>query len=216
MDDMTIPDSRTGQPDAPRDPAGSEQNFQHLKEEVTEAIGGARHQADEQFGQYRDTAADQIEALARGAQSVVSEIRTNDTFGMSDYLADMADSMSSLAGKLRSKSAEELLHDGADLARDNPGLFIVGSIAVGFGLSRFLKAGTATMPTTTDREFAAQSSAATFTGDGSQGLYETSMPPGGELSPGLASSITPSSPSAPDHRGDTSSMPGSSPFSGER
>ena len=208
---MTIPDSRTGQPDAPRDPAGSEQNFQHLTEEVTEAIGGARHQADEQFGQYRDTAADQIEALARGAQSVVSEIRTNDTFGMSDYLANMADSMSSLAGKLRSKSAEELLHDGADLARDNPGLFIVGSIAVGFGLSRFLKAGTATLPTTT-----AQSSTPTFSGDGSQGLYETSMPHGGDLSPGLATGITPSSPSAPDHRGDGSSMPGSSPFSGER
>ncbi|EJM62005.1 hypothetical protein PMI30_04935 [Pseudomonas sp. GM50] len=213
---MTIPDSRTGQPDAPRDPAGSEQNFQHLKEEVTEAIGGARHQADEQFGQYRDTAADQIEALARGAQSVVSEIRTNDTFGMSDYLADMADSMSSLAGKLRSKSAEELLHDGADLARDNPGLFIVGSIAVGFGLSRFLKAGTAILPTTTDREFAAQSSTPTFSGDGSQGLYETSMPSGGDLSPGLATGITPSTPSAPDHRGDSSSMPGSSPFTGER
>lgn len=207
---MTIPDSRTGQPDAPRDPAGSEQNFQHLKEEVTEAIGGVRHQADEQFGQYRDTAADQIEALAKGAQSVVSEIRANDTFGMSDYLADMAESMSSLAGKLRSKSAEELLHDGADLARDNPGLFIVGSIAVGFGLSRFLKAGTATEPTTSDREFAAQSSTPSFSGDGSQGLDETSMPPG------LATGITPSSPNAPDHRGDSSSMPGSSPFAGER
>ena len=76
---MTIPDSRTGQPDAPRDSAGSEQNFQHLKEEVTEAIAGARHQADEQFGQYRDTAADQIEALARGAQSAISEIKKNDT-----------------------------------------------------------------------------------------------------------------------------------------
>jgi hypothetical protein len=208
---MTTPDNRTGQPDAPRESAGSEQDFQHLKEEVTDAIGGARHQADEQFGQYRDTAADQIEALARGAQSVVSEIRTNDTFGMSDYLADMADSMSSLAGKLRSKSAEELLHDGADLARDNPGLFIVGSIAVGFGLSRFLKAGTAPMPTTTDREFAAQSSSTTFSGDGSQGPYETSMTPADEVSPGLATGITPSSPYAPDHRGD-----GSTHFTGER
>ncbi|MBB3241982.1 hypothetical protein FHW68_003519 [Pseudomonas sp. Tn43] len=212
---MTIPDSRTGQPDGPRDSAGSEQNFQHIKEEVTEAIGGARHQADEQFGQYRDTAADQIEALARGAQSVVSEIRTNDTFGMSDYLANMADSMSSLAGKLRSKSAEELLHDGADLARDNPGLFIVGSIAVGFGLSRFLKAGTAASPTT-DHEFTDQSSTSSFSGDGSQEFYETSMPSAGDLSPGLATGITPSSPNAPDHRGDTSSMPGSSPFTGER
>ena len=137
---MNTSDSRAGtQSGAPDD--GKPQDFQHLKDDVTEALGGARQQADAQFGQYRDTAADQIEALAQGAKSFVSELEDKDTLGMSDYLTDMAESMTGLAGNLRGKSAEQLLHDAADLARSNPGLFIAGSIALGFGLSRFLKAG---------------------------------------------------------------------------
>lgn len=66
---MNTSDSTMGsQPDKP-DSGGPEQNFEHLKEHVTEALGGARQQADAQFGQYRDTAADQIEALVKGAKS---------------------------------------------------------------------------------------------------------------------------------------------------
>lgn len=144
---MNTSDTTTGNQ---HNPARPEHDFQHLKEDVTEALGGARQQADAQFGQYRDTAADQIEALAKGAKSVVSELESKDTLGMSDYLADMADSMSGLAGNLRGKSAEQLLHDGAELARNNPALFIAGSIALGFGLSRFLKAGSAPATTVTD------------------------------------------------------------------
>ena len=102
---MNTSDSRAGtQSGAPDD--GKPQDFQHLKDDVTEAIGGARQQADAQFGQYRDTAADQIEALAQGAKSFVSELEDKDTLGMSDYLSDMAESMTGLAGNLRGKSAE--------------------------------------------------------------------------------------------------------------
>lgn len=64
---MNTSDSRAGASSgAPDD--GKPQNFQHLKEDVTQALGGARQQADAQFGEYRDTAADQIEALAQGAK----------------------------------------------------------------------------------------------------------------------------------------------------
>lgn len=110
---MNTSDSTTeSQPDKPNTEK-PEQDFQQLKENVTEALGGARQQADAQFGQYRDTAADQIEALAKGAKSVVSELESKDTLGMSDYLTDMAESMSGLAGNLRGKSAEQLLQSGA-------------------------------------------------------------------------------------------------------
>jgi hypothetical protein len=50
---------------------------------------------------------------------------------------------------LRGKSADELLQQAGKLARDNPTLFLAGSVALGFGLSRFLRASspasTATM-----------------------------------------------------------------------
>ena len=195
-----------------------EPDFQHLKEDVTEALGGARQQADAQFGQYRDTAADQIEALAKGAKSVVSELESSDTLGMSDYLSDIAESMSSLAGNLRGKSAEQLLHDGADLARNNPALFIAGSIALGFGLSRFLKAGTSSAAEfTTDRDPAAGSSMPPSGGFGAQRPYESSVPARSDPGPGLATGITPASPSEHDHPSDfaTAATPGSTTANGE-
>ncbi|WP_256218846.1 hypothetical protein [Pseudomonas sp. P1.31] len=176
---MNTSDSRAGSQTG--DPAGSmpEHDFEHLKEEVTEALGGARHQADAQFGQYRDTAADQIEALAQGAKSFVSELEDKDSLGMSDYLSDMAESMTGLAGNLRGKSAEQLLHDAADLARSNPALFIAGSIAVGFGLSRFLKAGTGAAVTVSGHHdpAAGSSSMPPSDGYGAHRPYETSPAP---------------------------------------
>ncbi|WCM48695.1 hypothetical protein OH720_16835 [Pseudomonas sp. WJP1] len=197
---MNITDTTTGsQPDKPN-AAGPGQDFEHLKESVTETLGDARQQVDEQFGQYRDTAADQIEALAQGAKSFVSELEDKDKLGMSDYLADMAESMSGLAGNLRGKSAEQLLHDGAELARNNPGLFIAGSIALGFGLSRFLKAGAAPAATFADADDpAAGHSRPPSGGFGAQRPFDTSVPPRTDQGPGLASGITPAAPNDQDH-----------------
>ena len=197
---MNTSDSRAGtQSGAPDD--GKPQDFQHLKDDVTEALGDARQQADAQFGQYRDTAADQIEALAQGAKSFVSELEDKDTLGMSDYLTDMAESMTGLAGNLRGKSAEQLLHDAADLARSNPGLFIAGSIALGFGLSRFLKAGTSVAATVSAQsDPAAGSSTPPAGGFGAHRPYESSVSSFADLSPGLATGITPAAPTPEGER----------------
>ncbi|ANJ55542.1 hypothetical protein [Pseudomonas silesiensis] len=215
---MNTSDTRAGtQPDNQDDTARPGQDFQHLKEDVTEVLGGAREQVDAQFGQYRDTAADQIEALAKGAKSFVSELEAKDTLGMSDYLSDMAQSMSGLAGSLRGKSAEQLLHDSADLARNNPALFIAGSIALGFGLSRFLKAGSSPAATFDDAgKTATDNSMPAADGYGAQRPYETSVAPRTESGAGLATGITPASPNEQDHPSDfaTTSTPGSTSFKG--
>lgn len=216
---MNTSDTRAGTQTDQQDNTGRpEQDFQHLKEDVTEVLGGARQQVDAQFGQYRDTAADQIEALAKGAKSVLSELESKDTLGMSDYLADMAHSMSGLAGNLRGKSAEQLLHDGADLARSNPALFIAGSIALGFGLSRFLKAGSAPAATFADASDPATGSSMPPSGGlGAHRPYETSVASRTDPGAGLATGITPASPNEQDHPSDfaTTSTPGSTTFKGE-
>jgi hypothetical protein len=200
---MNTSDSRAGTSTGNPDIGNTEQGFQHLKDDVAEALGGERKQADAQFGQYRDTAADQIEALAQGAKSFVSELEDKDTLGMSDYLTDMAESMSGLAGNLRGKSAEQLLHDGAELARSNPALFIAGSIALGFGLSRFLKAGSsAAMIMQGERDPAAGRSTPPASGFGAQRPYETSIPSHIDPAPELASGFIPASQNAHDHPSD--------------
>lgn len=198
-------------------------DFEHLKDDVSEALGGAREQADAQFGQYRDTAAEQIEALAQGAKSFVNELEDKDAFGMSDYLTDMAESMTGLAGSLRGKSAEQLLHDAADLARNNPALFIAGSVAIGFGLSRFLKAGTEAAATVSPNHDAATASSMPPAGGfGAQRPHETSPasssdPYPRDASSGLATGITPASPNEHDHPSDFagSAIPASPNVKGE-
>ncbi|TCV61660.1 hypothetical protein [Pseudomonas fluorescens] len=210
---MTIPDNNPDQQSGPSGQDRSKDHLNDLKEDVSEAIGSAREQADAHFGQYRDTAADQIDALARGAKSAVSELEANDSLGLSHYLTDMADSMSGLASRLRHMSAEQLLHDSSRLARDNPGLFLAGSVAVGFGLSRFLKAGSSPIPAEVDDPAAGHSNPPTggFAARGPFDAPPDPLGPGAGTQSGLATGITPASPSAQDHPNDaaTGSLPGS-------
>ncbi|CAH0319099.1 hypothetical protein [Pseudomonas brassicacearum] len=208
---MTIPDNN---PDQSRDNRPDD-----IKARVNDAIGSAREQADAHFGQYRDTAADQIDALARGAKSAGSELEASDPLGLSHYLADMADSMTGLAGKLRNMSAEQLLHDGARLARDNPGLFMAGSVAVGFGLSRFLKAGSPSIASETEDPAAGHSNppAGGFAAHRPFDQVPDPIGPGAGTASGMATGITPTSPSVQDHPSDaaTGSLPGSANIRGE-
>jgi hypothetical protein len=216
---MTIPDNNPERQSGTSGQTRAEDHLNHIKEDVNEAIGSAREQADAHFGQYRDTAADQIDALARGAKSAVSELEANDTLGLSHYLADMADSMSGLAGKLRHKSAEQLLHDGSRLARENPGLFLAGSVAVGFGLSRFLKAGSSPVADEIDDPAAGHSNPPAGGYAAQRPFEQTPDPigPGAGTDSGLATGITPTSPSVQDHPSDaaTGSLPGSANTRGE-
>ncbi|RKS27450.1 hypothetical protein BJ917_0294 [Pseudomonas sp. WPR_5_2] len=214
---MNTSDNSAGAQANSPDPGNPEHAFQDLKENVTEALGGVRQQADTQFGEYRDTAADQIDALAKGAKSFVSELEEKDTLGMSDYLSDMAESMSGLAGNLRGKSAEQLLHDAADLARSNPTLFIAGSIALGFGLSRFLKAGTSTATLDAAGDSTASRSIPPSGGFGAQRPYHSPITPHTDSNSGLATGITPASPNEEDHRSDyiSSVSAGSSNLKGD-
>ncbi|RRV07340.1 hypothetical protein EGJ27_11685 [Pseudomonas sp. v388] len=109
---------------------------QALKDDLSGAVENVRQQADH----YKDSAANQLESLARNAESAAHRIDDKDTLGLSGYVADVAGQMTSMADNLRSKNAEQLLQDAGRLARENPLLFVAGSIVLGLGLSRLLKA----------------------------------------------------------------------------
>ena len=120
-----------------------EDHLHTLQDDAQAAIASAKEQGSAQFEQYRDTAAQQIETLAQSAQSAAEHLQEDDTFGISHYVTDIAENMTTLADNLRGKSVDELLQQAGKLARDNPALFITGSVALGFGLSRFLRASSA-------------------------------------------------------------------------
>ncbi len=110
------------------------QDDSHGQPESPEAQAGA------QFDHYRENAAQQIEDLAENAKTAARQMEGSDTLGLSGYVTDLAQSMTTLAENLRHRNVEQLLQDAGRLARENPVLFISGSVALGMGLSRLLKA----------------------------------------------------------------------------
>ncbi|WP_141230151.1 hypothetical protein [Pseudomonas sp. Irchel 3A5] len=134
----TTSQNPAGSTDQNNDPP--QDHLHNLQEDALAAVASAKEHGSAQFEQYRDTAVDQIENLAHSAQSAAEQMEGGDTLGLSHYVTDLAQNMTTLAGNLRGKSIDELLQQAGKLARDNPALFVTGSVALGFGLSRFLKA----------------------------------------------------------------------------
>lgn len=122
-------------------PPGSTQDHVHaITDEAGALLGEARQKGSEQFEHYRDTAADQLDSLEEGARSAAAALQDNDSLGLSQYLSQAAQCVGEFAEQVRHESAESLLQRGAHLARSNPALFLAGSVAVGFAVSRFMRA----------------------------------------------------------------------------
>ena len=120
----------------------SEHVAQDAKQKAQQAAERVKSQGKEQLDSYRDTAAGEIEKVAQGVKAAAAELEGQDQTGLSHYVGDMAQSMVKFADNLRGKSVDQLVVDVNRLARDNPALFITGSIALGFGLTRFARAST--------------------------------------------------------------------------
>lgn len=139
---MTTPSNANGQRGA------AEQNRQNnatttgeqLREQVQAGAQQAAAMGKAQLDQHRQTAADQLDQLAQGARTAATELDQQDHTQMSHYLQELAGGMAQFASSLRDRNADELIREASNLARRNPGLFIAGSIAIGFGLARFLRA----------------------------------------------------------------------------
>lgn len=111
-----------------------------VKSEAAGVAQDVKRQGSEQFEAHKNTAADQTEKLAGVVDRASEELRGQDQESLADYAGQLADSMKSFAGSLRQRSLDELVKDTQQLARNNPTLFLMGSVAVGIALSRFFKA----------------------------------------------------------------------------
>ena len=110
------------------------------KNEAAGLAQDVKRQGQEQFDARKQTAADQTEKLAAVVDRVSEELKDQDQESLADYAGQLAGSMKSFAESLRQRNLDELVRDTQQLARNNPTLFLMGSVAVGIALSRFLKA----------------------------------------------------------------------------
>jgi hypothetical protein len=111
-----------------------------VKSEAAAVAEDVKRQGSEQFEARKHTAADQTEKLAGVVDRVSEELRGQDQESLADYAGQLAGSMKNFAESLRQRNLDELVKDTQQLARSNPTLFVMGSVAVGIALSRFLKA----------------------------------------------------------------------------
>lgn len=119
------------------DNGAAKQNFEEDAKDVKRELGAkAREQAV--AGQHR--LADEADTLSDAINAAASNLDDHDREGLARYARKMSSTIANAAGQLEGRSVDELANDAKRLARDNPALFMVGSIAVGFGLSRFFKA----------------------------------------------------------------------------
>lgn len=116
------------------------QTARQLGEEARHLGEEAKTQGKEQLEQLRGTAAHNLDKLAESAQAAASKLEEDDVGHLSEYVSDLASRIGQLSSTLRTKSIDEVFHDVGRMARENPALFVAGSLAIGFGISRFARA----------------------------------------------------------------------------
>jgi hypothetical protein len=119
-----------------------------IKDRLKEDLSNTAREASRQFADkgkaeaeaLTGKAADAFEDAEAVAEAEADELERRGWSDLSAYVREMAEGIGSLSDNLRHKSVDELVRDASNLASRNTGLFVLGSIAIGFGLSRFVKA----------------------------------------------------------------------------
>lgn len=107
-----------------------------VRETGREAANIGREQLQAGAGRAADGVGDFAEAVGSAA-SRLSELQHE---GLADYANKLSAQLSEVSSRLRDKNVDELAGDVRRLAERNPALFLLGSVAIGIGLSRFAKA----------------------------------------------------------------------------
>ena len=113
------------------------QKMKHAaQEKVDKTTEQAKAAADNEINEAAETVSELSDVIDAAAETLSDQDRE----GLASYARQLSGSISSLADKLQSKSIDDLAKDAKAMARNNPNGFLLGSIALGFGLSRFAKA----------------------------------------------------------------------------
>lgn len=119
---------------------------EELKKKASRLAEDATREGKAQADHYREVAADKVGQVADRIKAAAGELDDGATSSLSSHITSLADGMGRLSSDLREKSGDEILRDVNRLARQNPGMFVAGGLAVGFGLARLMKASAKPSP----------------------------------------------------------------------
>jgi hypothetical protein len=111
-----------------------------LKDKAARAAEDIKARGKDKLETGKKTAAQGIEQLAGVLEQATESLERSEQKSLAGYAQELAGSVRSFANNLRDRSVDDLIGETQTLARRNPTLFFLGSVAVGIALSRFLKA----------------------------------------------------------------------------
>jgi hypothetical protein len=122
-------DTNTGTRSGTNSPGGRAANLkQRIKQDGKEKIESGKR-----------AAADQIAEIADAIDLAGSQLDQSQPT-LANYATQLANSVGTLATRLREDSVEDIYRDMRQLATRHPGMFLLGSAAIGLVAARFMKA----------------------------------------------------------------------------
>jgi hypothetical protein len=124
--------------------AGGSEKLSRARERAKEEAVRLRGQATDRARSAAETgktrATETIDGFARAVHEAAGNLEQQVNPQIAQYAHRAADALDSLSDSLRNKSVDELIDNARDFARRSPAVAIGAAVAVGFALSRFLKA----------------------------------------------------------------------------
>ena len=111
-----------------------------LAHDGAELAAAALDRGKEQLEAAKGQVADGAERVAAAVDRTADELDGEGDGALSGFGHSVASLMRQLSGGLRERDVEQFAGELGALARRNPGVFIAGSVALGFGIARFFKA----------------------------------------------------------------------------
>ncbi len=147
---MTTPlENSTGGPQKPQatGEGRSGATTPHLSKE-------GRAKAQDAVDGLRESAAGNVDRIADSFEAAASELDGDQVGQLSGYVHEIADKLGGFSRELREKSGDDMLRQVSRLAKENPALFLTGSVVAGFALTRFARASrpdASTLPVPADK-----------------------------------------------------------------
>jgi|GEM_PF-2365065 len=104
-----------------------------------QAASVGREQAEQQFVQGRERIGSEVGAVGSAVDQAAQQLRDQDS-PLASYADELAGQIANFSTTLENTSIEDIAGKTRRLARENPALFVMGSVVAGIAASRFFKA----------------------------------------------------------------------------
>ncbi len=124
-----------------------------VKHQAAAVIDDARRQAGDVANKRKEGVADRLHVVASALRDSGQQFEKHQESTFAEYVNTAADQADQFAGYLETRDVGEIWQGARKIARRQPELFIVGSLAAGFFLGRFLKSTQSRSPQDTNDRY---------------------------------------------------------------